>query len=89
MADLYGLNRMVTLKIKSRSQNLIIFSTLPTMNLFKSGQNPSASSEDNAHKRLIYTFFISCTVTLKIRSRSPKSNQLFLRGSHVNFDFLV
>ena len=46
------------------------------MYLCKFGQNPSTSSEDNARKPYIAHFKVP-PVTLKIRSRSPKSNQLF------------
>ena len=46
------------------------------MYLCKFGQNSSSSSEDNARKTIFWTFQ-SATVTLRIGSRSPKSNQLF------------
>ena len=54
MADLYSLYRLVTMKIRSRSQksNKKKNSALPTIYLCKFGQNPSAGSEDNAETEL-------------------------------------
>ena len=67
-----GLQRMMTLKIKARSQE--------SFQLFiKFGQNPSVSSKDSKWKQNFgqnWTFQ-RAAMTLKIRSRSPKSNQLF------------
>ena len=48
------------------------------MYLFKFDQNQQTGSGDRVRKRLFFTVFILYRlVTLKIRSRLPKSNQLF------------
>ena len=44
------------------------------------GQNPPTGSGDRVQTRLIFSLY--SLVTLKIRSRSPKSNQTF-KPSHV------
>ena len=72
----FGLNwtfqsAVVTLKIRSRSPKNLI-NPLPTMYLFKFGQNQQTGSGDRVRKRLCFTVFILYRlVTLTIRSRLP------------------
>ena len=59
MAYLYSHYRIVTFKIRSKSlKSKQLFFALPTMYIYKFGENPSPGLENNARKRLIYTVFI-------------------------------
>ena len=49
---------------------------LPTMCLFKFSQNPQSGSGVRVRERLFFSLFTM--VTLRIRSRSPKSKKLFI-----------
>ena len=62
---------------------------LQIMYLCKFGGKKSTGSKDRAQKRLILQFFkdgdLENKVTLKIRSRSPKSCQLFILPQCIKF----
>ena len=49
---------------------------LPTVCLCKFSQNPPSDSEVRVRQRLFFSLYTM--VTLRIRSKSPKSNKLFL-----------
>ena len=74
----------LTMKIRSRSlkSNQFLMSQLHIMQYiysWKFGKNPTTSSNYISQTRKCYRIFSFCTaVTLKIRSRSPKSNQSFI-----------
>ena len=78
-ADFYSLYRIVTLKIRSRSPtyNQLLYCATRKQYV-ELGQNPLFSSRDNMGKPYFgqNLKFQSTGVTLKIRSRSPKSKQL-------------
>ena len=74
----FGLNMIfqsagVTLKIRSLKSNRLL--TPPNNISMKVSENSPTSSEESVRKWLIYGLYRM--VTLKIKSRSPKFNQLF------------
>ena len=81
----------VILKIRSMPLKFdqLLPSLLPTMYIYKFGQNPSTSSEDNAWKPYSKWTFQSDAVTLKIRSRSPSFDHLFLSSHQCIYASLV
>ena len=79
----------VTLKIKSRSpKTYTTLPILPTMYLCKFHQNLFNGSEDKTTEMKIDTVK-KVAVTLKIKSRSPKSNPLFTPSQHCIYASLV
>ena len=70
----------VTLKNRSRSQKPNQLFYVPMLYPCKSGWNLLTSSWDMVHTSTFWLIFgsLNPVVTLKIRSRSPKPNQLFI-----------
>ena len=70
---------MVSLKIRSRSPKSNQLLTIPMLQYIKFGQNPSFGSRDRVQTSCVWSKFDfqSAGVTLKMRSRSPKSNHFF------------
>ena len=74
--DVFLVKMPVSLKMRSRSPKPNHFSPVPMLSLCKVGQNQPTGSLDRLLKKLIF-YNHNSAVTLKIESRTPKSNQFF------------